>query len=306
MSALRVAAAQIISGPDPEENLELVATQTAAAAGNGAQLVVFPEATMRRFGLPLAAIAEPVDGPWAQQLRKIAEHHQLVVVAGMFTPSGDGRVKNTLRAVGPGVDAHYHKIHLFDAFGFRESDTVAPGAEPVMITVAEAKVGLTTCYDIRFPGLYTRLAELGAQIICVAASWGAGPGKVEQWQLLTRARALDSTSYVVAAAQADPAAAGPGSRAAELRRSEGTRSSFPSDDEVGGLQSAIRSERSEQSNSAVDNRAPTGVGYSAVISPRGEVLQSLGAEPGLLVADLDLELVEQTRATIPVLANRRN
>jgi deaminated glutathione amidase len=83
--------------------------------------------------------------------------------------------------------------------------------------------------------------------------------------LLTRARALDCTSYVVAAAQADPAAAG----------------------------------------MALDRRAPTGVGYSAAISPRGEVLRSLGAEPGLLVADLDLDLVEEARASIPVLANRR-
>ena len=265
MTTLRVALAQILGGSTPQENLELVATRTAEAAANDAQLVVFPEATMRRFGLPLAEIAEPVNGPWAQQLRKIAEHHQLVVVAGMFTPSGDGRVKNTLRAVGPGVDAHYHKIHLFDAFGFRESDTVAPGAEPVMITVAEAKVGLSPCYDGRFPDLYTRLAELGAQVICVAASWGAGVGKVEQWQLLTRARALDSTSYVLAAGQADPAAVG-----------------------------VVR-----------EGTAPTGIGYSAVLSPRGEVLQSLGPEPGLLVADLDLDLVEQTRAAIPVLANRR-
>jgi deaminated glutathione amidase len=265
MSTLRVALAQILSGADPQENLELVASQTAAAAAHDAQLVIFPEATMRRFGLPLAEIAESVDGPWAQQLRKIADHHQLVVVAGMFTPSGDGRVKNTLRCVGAGVDAHYDKIHLFDAFGFRESDTVAGGAEPVMITIGEAKIGLTTCYDVRFPGLYLKLAELGAQVICVAASWGAGPGKLEQWQLLTRARALDCTSYVVAAAQADPAAAG----------------------------------------TALDGRAPTGVGYSAAISPRGEVLRSLGAEPGLLVADLDLDLVEETRATIPVLANRR-
>lgn len=265
MTTLRVALAQILGGSTPQENLELVATRTAEAAANDAQLVVFPEATMRRFGLPLAEIAEPVNGPWAQQLRKIAEHHQLVVVAGMFTPSGDGRVKNTLRAVGPGVDAHYHKIHLFDAFGFRESDTVAPGAEPVMITVAEAKVGLSTCYDVRFPGLYTRLAELGAQVICVAASWGAGVGKVEQWQLLTRARALDSTSYLAAAGQADPAAVGV----------------------------------------VLEGTAPTGIGYSAVLSPRGEVLQSLGPEPGLLVADLDLDLVEQTRAAIPVLANRR-
>jgi deaminated glutathione amidase len=279
MSTLRVAVAQILSGSDPEENLEVVATKIAEAAENGAQLVVFPEATMRRFGLSLSEIAEPVDGPWSQQLREIAEHHRLIVVAGMFTPGGAGRVRNTLRAVGPGVDAYYDKIHLFDAFGFRESDTVTPGAEPVMITAGVARVGLTTCYDVRFPGLYIRLAELGAEVICVAASWGAGAGKVEQWQLLTRARALDSTSYVIAAGQADPAAAGPGSR---------------------GSQSAIRSERREPSSTA-----PTGVGYSAVISPRGEVLASLGAEPDLLLADLDLALVEKARAAIPVLANRR-
>ena len=139
MSTLRVAVAQILSGADPQQNLELVATRTAEAADQGAQLVVFPEATMRRFGLPLAEIAEPVDGPWAKQLREIAEHHELVVLAGMFSPSADGRVNNTLRVVGPGVDAHYHKIHLFDAFGFRESDTVAPGAEPVVITVGGAR-----------------------------------------------------------------------------------------------------------------------------------------------------------------------
>jgi deaminated glutathione amidase len=265
MSTLRVALAQILSGSDPQENLDLVSTQSAAAAAQNAQLVIFPEATMRRFGLPLDDIAEPSDGPWAQQLRKIAEHHQLVVVAGMFTPSGDGRVKNTLRAVGPGVDAHYHKIHLFDAFGFRESDTVAPGADPVMITVGGIKVGLTTCYDVRFPGLYIKLAELGAEVICVAASWGAGSGKIEQWRLLTRARALDSTTYLVAAGQADPAAAG----------------------------------------ATFDGPAPTGVGYSAAISPRGEMLRSLNAEPGLLVVDLDLEAVQQTRSAIPVLANRR-
>jgi deaminated glutathione amidase len=158
---LRVALAQILSGSDPQENLELVATYAAEAAAQGAQLVIFPEATMRRFGLPLAEIAEPVDGGWAQQLGKIAEHHQLVIIAGMFTPGEDGRIHNTLRAVGPDVDAYYNKIHLFDAFGFRESDTVAPGTEPVMITVGETKVGLTTCYDVRFPGLYMALAEQG-------------------------------------------------------------------------------------------------------------------------------------------------
>ena len=252
---LRVGLAQILSGADPQANLDLVADQTAAAAEDGAQLVVFPEATMRRFGLPLAEIAEPTDGPWATRLAAIAAEHGVVVVAGMFTPADDGRVHNTLRAVGPGVDAAYDKIHLFDAFGFRESDTVAPGREPVLIEIAGASVGLTTCYDVRFPGLYARLGELGAEVIVLAASWGAGPGKVDQWQLLTRARALDSTAYLVAAAQADPAAAGV----------------------------------------AMRGSAPTGVGYSVAVGPTGEPLRSLGAEPGLLVVDLDLAAVAAAR-----------
>jgi deaminated glutathione amidase len=265
MAALRVALAQIIAGPDPQANLDLVAQAATEAESDRAQLVVFPEATMRCFGLPLTEIAEPVDGPWAQRLAEIAEQHSLVIIAGMFCPSLDGRVRNTLRAVGPGVDAFYDKIHLFDAFGFVESQTVAAGSEPVIISVAGVRVGLSTCYDVRFPGLYTRLADLGAQVICLAASWGAGPGKIDQWKLLTRARALDSTTYLVAAGQADPSS-------------------------VGGKPKSD---------------APTGVGYSTVVSPYGEVLAELGPSPGLLFLDCDIEVIDRARATIPVLANRR-
>jgi predicted amidohydrolase len=262
---LRVALAQVAAGDDPDANLELVAEQVTEAATAGARLVVFPEATMRRFGPGLAEVTEPADGPWATGLREVADRHGVVVAAGMFTPADDGRVYNTLRAVGGAVDASYHKIHLFDAFGFRESATVAAGTEPVLIMVDGVGVGLTTCYDVRFPGLYTRLADLGAQLICVAASWAAGPGKVDQWQLLTRARALDSTTFILAAGQADPTTVG-------LLPPRG---------------------------------APAGVGHSAVISPRGELLRELGAEPGLLVCDLDPAEITEARQAIPVLANRR-
>ena len=134
---------------------------------------------MRRFGRSLAEVAEPIDGPWAARLAEIAERHGVVVVAGMFSPADGGRVTNTLRVVGPGVDAHYDKIHLFDAFGFTESDTVAPGTEPLVLRLGDLGVGFATCYDLRFPGLFTTLAERGAQLICVPASWGAGPGKVD-------------------------------------------------------------------------------------------------------------------------------
>jgi deaminated glutathione amidase len=201
---MRIALAQILSGTDPAANLGLVREYAGRAADAGAKLVVFPEATMCRFGIPLAPIAEPVDGPWADGVRGIAAATGITVIAGMFAPAGDGRVTNTLIAAGPGTDAHYHKIHLYDAFGFTESRTVAPGHEPVVITVDGVGVGLTICYDIRFPELYTELARRGAQLIAVCASWGAGRGKLEQWTLLASARALDSTSYIAAAGQADP------------------------------------------------------------------------------------------------------
>jgi deaminated glutathione amidase len=201
---MRIALAQIRSGTDPAANLKLVADDARRAAGAGAALVVFPEATMCRFGVPLAPVAEPLDGPWASAVRAIAAEAGIVVVAGMFVPSRDGRVTNTLIAAGPAVDAHYDKIHLYDAFGFTESRTVAPGREPVVIDVNGVGVGLTTCYDVRFPALYTELADRGAKVITVSASWGSGPGKLEQWTLLVRARALDCTSFVAAAAQAYP------------------------------------------------------------------------------------------------------
>jgi deaminated glutathione amidase len=263
---MRIALAQILSGTDPPANLQLVREYSHQAADAGAKLVVFPEATMCRFGVPLAPIAEPVDGPWADGVRRIATEAKITVIAGMFTPAGDGRVKNTLIAAGPDQpDTHYDKIHLYDAFGFTESRTVAPGREPVVITVDGVGVGLTVCYDIRFPELYTELARRGAQLIAVCASWGAGPGKLDQWTLLARARALDSMSYVAAAGQADPgdALAGSGSGAG----------------------------------------APTGVGGSLVASPLGEVVASAGSGPQLVIADIDVNRVAEARKNIAVLSN---
>src|SRR6187401_2324471 len=204
---MRVALAQVLTTDDSGANLGLVADSVARGAAAGAGLVVLPEATMCCFGVPLGPVAEPLDGPWANRVRDIARRAGVVVVAGMFTPYGE-RVRNTLLTTGPGADVAYDKIHLFDAFGFKEPATVAPGSAHVVIDVDGVQIGLTTCYDIRFPGLFQQLADDGAQKIVVAASWGAGPGKREQWELLARARALDTTSYVLACGQADPVSVG--------------------------------------------------------------------------------------------------
>jgi predicted amidohydrolase len=269
---VRVALAQIISGRDPAGNLALLEREAQKAKAGGAAMVVFPEASMRAFGNSLLDIAEPLEGPWASGVRSIATSLDLVVVAGMFTPgspAGAGaapKVRNTLLATGPGVDAHYDKIHLFDAFGFLESDTVDPGTEPVTFDAGGLTFGLATCYDIRFPALFTANAERGAEVNIVCASWASGPGKVDQWQLLARARALDSTTYVLACGQGDPATQGASAKAG----------------------------------------SPTGVGHSAVVSPFGEVLDELDGAPGLLFADLDAAVVEEARRQLPVLANRRD
>src|ERR1700689_1540732 len=100
---MRIAVAQILSGTTPADNLQLVRDYPGRAADAGATLVVFPEATMCRFGVPLEPIAEPVDGPWADGVRRIATDSGVTVIAGMFTPAGAGRVTNTLIAAGPGA-----------------------------------------------------------------------------------------------------------------------------------------------------------------------------------------------------------
>lgn len=198
MTLLTVAAAQILATDDPTHNLAQVRDATARAADAGAQIVVFPEATMARFGSPLRSLAEPLDGRFAEGVRAAAAAGDVLVVAGMFTPAPDGRVRNTLLATGAGVEASYDKIHLYDAFGARESDTVEPGTRHVTVEAYGTTIGLATCYDLRFADQFTALGRAGAQVVCVPASWGEGPGKAEQWDVLVRARAMDAQAWLVA------------------------------------------------------------------------------------------------------------
>ena len=204
---MRIALAQLTSTVDPSANLDLVREWTGRAAVAGAEVVVFPEAMMCSFACPRADVAEGWDGPWASGVRAAAAEAGITVVVGLFTTAEDGRVHNSLLVTGAGVEARYDKIHLFDALGYAESRQIAPGAEPVTVTIGATRVGLTICYDLRFPALFTRLAGMGAEVIVVPASWAPGPNKVHQWRTLALARAMDSTSFVVACGQAEPAAA---------------------------------------------------------------------------------------------------
>jgi len=200
---LRVRVHQWASGLEPDDNRARL-----AELEPGADLVVLPEAFARDFGQAgsdVSAFAEPVDGPFGRAVAKAAEATSATVVAGMFEVAHDpDRPFNTLVADGPHPTT-YRKIHLYDSFGYRESDRLTGGPlEPVVLDVAGWQVGLMTCYDLRFPELARELVARGAELLVVPSAWVAGPGKVMQWQTLLRARAIENVCWVVAAAQPGP------------------------------------------------------------------------------------------------------
>ena len=204
---MRVAVVQLAADVDSASNREAISRQLAElGAEDGLDLVVLPEAAMHDFGSPdldLAPVAEPLDGPFVTMIAAEAVRLGATIVAGMFERT-DGLPFNTLVVVGPdgALRTTYRKIHLYDSFGYRESERLLPGAlEPVVVDVAGRPVGLMTCYDLRFPELARELVDAGAEIIVIPAAWVAGDHKLDHWRTLLRARAIENTVHVVAAAQ---------------------------------------------------------------------------------------------------------
>jgi predicted amidohydrolase len=148
-------------------------------------------------------VAEPLDGPFCGGLSAAARASGVALVAGIFEPAPGDRVYNTTVAFDSSgqLVAAYRKIHLFDALGQRESETVAPGSEIVITEIAGIKVGFLTCYDVRFPELARELAVRGADLIVIPSAWASGLFKEEHWVTLVRARAIENTIWVAAAGQ---------------------------------------------------------------------------------------------------------
>jgi len=179
-----------------------------AAPGPAPDLVVLPEAVMHDFGPTdhdVAVHAEPLDGPFVQLLAAEAVRLGATVVAGMFErDESDPRPFNTLVALAPdgSLVGASRKVHMYDSFGYRESDKLRPGpVEPVVLSVGALRVGLMTCYDLRFPEFARLLVESGADTLCVPAAWVRGPLKEDHWVTLLRARAIENTCWVLGAAQ---------------------------------------------------------------------------------------------------------
>lgn len=283
---MKIAAIQMVSGPDLARNLEAARRLVADAAAAGAALVALPEyfCLMGQRDTDKLAIAEALDaGPIQQALADLARTHGLWLVGGTLpvrVPGRADRVFNSCLVYGPDGQrvARYDKIHLFAFDNGRESYDEArvlqAGDEPASFQAGAHRVGLSVCYDLRFPELFRRLSA-GATAGPMTAAGGTAPGGVPcdllcvpaaftyttgqaHWELLLRARAVENQCYVLAPAQ-------------------------------GGLH---------------ENGRRTW-GHSLVAGPWGEVLARQEAGEGVVLADLDPARLAQVRQQLPALAHRR-
>jgi predicted amidohydrolase len=209
-SAFLVAAAQMTSSADLARNMQVALRLVEEAADAGARLVGLPEnfafmgpEEQRR------ATAETLEGPIVGALREVARRRGIYVLAGSIAEKvpDPGKTANTsvLVADDGSIVASYRKIHLFDVqipdgARYAESEVVVPGDRAIVAPTALGRIGLTICYDLRFPELYRKLAGLGAQIITIPAAFTLYTGK-DHWEVLVRARAIENLAYVVAPAQ---------------------------------------------------------------------------------------------------------
>lgn len=210
-----IAVAQFAPAADKKANLTAIGQLVAAASERGADLVVFPEYAsyfVDPFDDSLAAHAEALDGPFVAAVTALAATHGVLIVAGLLERAEDGRrVHNTVVAVdAAGIVASYRKLHLYDAFGQRESDWVEPGnlVAPETFELGGLRFGLMTCYDLRFPEVGRTLADAGADVFLVPAEWVRGPLKEHHWRTLVHARAIENTVYVAAADHPPPLGVG--------------------------------------------------------------------------------------------------
>lgn len=210
-----VAVAQFAPAASATTNLEVIGGLVARAAARGARVILFPEYSsyfVDPFDASLADHAEAVDGPFVSALTTLADAHDVTIVAGLLERADDGsRVRNAVVAVDrTGILAIYRKLHLYDAFGQRESDWVQPGeiAPPETFTVDGMRFGLMTCYDLRFPELARVLADADVDVVLVAAEWVRGPLKEHHWRTLLQARAIENTLFVAAADHPPPLGVG--------------------------------------------------------------------------------------------------
>ena len=270
---MKIAALQLCASDDPVANLALTLSMVRQAAEAGAQFIATPEVTncisnSRRHQNQVLALQE--DDQTLAALCAAAARFGVWISVGSLALKlpDDDRFTNRSFMIDPSgqIVAHYDKIHMFDVTlseteQYRESDGYRAGDHAVIADTAFGKIGMTICYDIRFPHLYRGLAKSGASILLIPAAFAQSTGRAH-WEVLLRARAIETGCFVVAAAQTG-----------EHQTSQG--------------------------------RPRKTYGHSMIISPWGEILADAGEDQGIIYADLDLSLVESTRARVPsILSNQ--
>lgn len=268
---LIVAAIQMVSGDDVKANLVRAGSLIAAAAAQGAQLIVLPE-NFSAFGggrqLKSGTQERTPDGPVRQFLAQQAREHHVWIVGGSI-PIADspdpGRVFSACLVFNPQGEqvARYNKMHLFDVDvedkqgSYRESKHFYPGEAPAMVDIEGVRVGLAICYDLRFPELFRKLWSDGAELFVLPSAFTFVTGAAH-WELLVRARAIENLCYVIAPNQ-------------------------------GGQHNAQRYTW----------------GHSMIVSPWGGILATAEQGEAVVVAELDFDLQKQQRAQLPVHTHRR-
>jgi len=268
MTAFKAACVQLNSGNDLAANLRAAETAIRSAAASGAQLIMLPEyaAMMDGSGRVMRENSPAEDGhPALDRFRVLARETKAWLLVGSLTIKvDDERMVNRsyLLSVTGEIAARYDKIHMFDCTlpsgkVIRESSAYRPGEAAVIAPTPWGPLGMTICYDLRFPQLYRALAQAGALFLAVPSSFQRETG-VAHWHALLRARAIENLSYVFA-----PAMCGehPGNR--------------------------------------------TTYGHSLIIDPWGKVLAELGDEPGIALADIDVERVAKVRGMLPSIEHDR-
>jgi deaminated glutathione amidase len=263
---LTVAAIQMSSTPNKDENLATAEQLIHAAVSAGADLVALPELwTCHGLESAYRANAEPIPGKTTRFLGDLARERGIYLLGGSILEAhpSSPKLHNTSTLFRPDgeMSAVYRKIHLFDVKApdreYLESGTIAPGAEMVTAKAGAATLGLSVCYDVRFPELYRLLALRGAEVLMVPAAFTLQTGK-DHWELLLRARAVENQAFVVAPAQWGQKADG--------------RWTY---------------------------------GRSLVVDPWGTVLAQCPDRDGFALATLDLDYLDRLREDFPALKNRR-
>ena len=270
---MKVAALQLCASDDPVANLAHTLSMVQQASEAGAQFIATPEVTncvssSRRRQNEVLALQEN-DQTLAAMCTAAARFGVWISVGSLALKlPDDDRFTNRSFMIDPSgqIVAQYDKIHMFDVTlseteQYRESDGYRAGDHAVIADTAFGKIGMTICYDIRFPHLYRGLAKSGASILLIPAAFAQPTGRAH-WEVLLRARAIETGCYVIAAAQ------------------------------TGEHQTSQRRPRKTY-------------GHSMIVSPWGEIMADAGEDQGIIYADLDLSLVESTRARVPsILSNQ--